>query len=84
MFQYNLASEFSMTSFITITIIIKGDDVIGHVTLLTNAILLTVTKLFCYCKSSQRGLKHNGVSHKGGIYNHKKWESGYKCYLALH
>ena len=48
MFQYNLASEFSMTSFITITIIIKGDDVIGHVTLLTNAILLTVTKLFCY------------------------------------
>jgi len=26
----------------------KGDDVIGHVTLLTSAFLLTVTKLFCY------------------------------------
>ena len=43
----------------------KGDDVIGYVTLLWSAFLLTVTKLVCYWKSSQRGLKHNGVSHFG-------------------
>ena len=26
----------------------RGDDVIGHVTLLTSAFLLTVTRSFCY------------------------------------
>ena len=61
----------------------KGDDVIGHVTLLTSAFLLTVTKLFCYWKavnvvwstmvwaiSDCPGTEQN-INIKGGIYFQK-------------
>ena len=62
----------------------KGDDVIGHVTLLWSAFLLTVTKLFCYWKSSQRALKHNGASHfglPGYRTKYKYWGIGYVQFL---